>query len=125
MNMSQNTISDFDAEELAIINGALGQRFFRAPRVEIADSELRLDPTSTQLVLCPAAVWVEQGVTFIVFKTGVAKYRCLFFLGPNDQFGTGIEEFSDLKTCVTTLLQVQADYDRDNMKKLESNTNKQ
>ncbi|MDH4274603.1 MAG: hypothetical protein OEW08_06165 [Gammaproteobacteria bacterium] len=119
MTMTQETIADFDADELAIINGALTQRFFRAPKIELADSELRLDPTSTQLVLCPAAVWVEQGVTFIVFKAGVSKYRCLFYLGPNDQFGTGIEEYTDLKTCVTTLLQVQADYDRDNMTKME------
>lgn len=117
--MSNNVIADYTDGELAAMRQLLTQRFRVAPNIDLADSELRLDPTSTELVSCPTAVWTHEGVTFLVFKTGDSRYRCLFYLGPNEQFGTGVEQYDDLNTCVMTLLQVQADYERDNLTKMD------
>lgn len=46
-------------------------------------------------------------------KTGERRYRCQFFYSVYEQYGTGISEFHDIGECVTTLLRVQSDHERD------------
>lgn len=117
------SIPDFADQELSTIANCLQHRYGQAPELQLADSELRLDLSSTQLVLCPTVVWNHEGITFVVFKTADHRYRTLFYLSPNEQFGTGVAEFDDVEKCVMTLLQVQADYERDNHKKFSVSPN--
>ncbi len=104
-------IPDFTPEEIETVQDIVDQRYRKHVALEFADSELRLNPASRELTLCPTLFWSERGANFAVFKTGEGRYRCLFFYSASEQYGTGIEEYQDLGECVTTLLQVQADHE--------------
>jgi hypothetical protein len=105
-----SAIEDFTESELWILRTTLVERYGRELGIQQADIELRLNPASTELSLCPAAYWQEDGCHFIVCKTGASRYRCQFYYRVHEMYGTGIEEFDDLSECVVTLLQVQADH---------------
>jgi len=102
---------DFNEPEMKTIREALTARW-KKDNVELhpADVETPLSAYSKELTECPAIFWNQEGCNFIVIKTGGNQYRCQFFYSPDEQYGTGIKEYSDLKKCVTSLLQVQADH---------------
>ncbi len=104
-------IPDFNDTELWVTRCALTERYGKAVALELADSELRLDPESTVLTACPTIFWSERGANFVVFKIGEGRYRCQFFYGPNEQYGTGRDAYDDIGECVTHLLQWQADHE--------------
>jgi hypothetical protein len=79
---------------------------------ESADSELRLDPASEELTLCPTLYWHERGAHFVVCKLPLGQYRCQFFYTDADHYGTGRESYDDLRDCVLTVLRVQSDHER-------------
>jgi hypothetical protein len=106
--MSQ--IADFTESELWIIHTTLAERYNEAVETQLADSELRLNPYSSELTPCPVAYWERDGCHFVVFKTGEDSYRCQFYYRVHQMFGTGIEDYDDLSECMVTLLQVQADH---------------
>lgn len=105
-------IADFSGAELWVIKSTLRERYGRPVEPEPAEAELRLDPHSTELVVCPSVYWEQRGARFIVTKTGDGRYRCQFFYSVREQYGTGIEEYNDIGECITALLQVQADHER-------------
>lgn len=105
------TIADFSDSELWLLRSTLKERYGEDVEVQLADTEMRLDRHSTQLHTCPAAYWERDKCHFIVVKTGDNRYRAQFFYRLYQMYGTGIEEFDDLSTCVVTLLQVQADHE--------------
>ena len=106
--MSQ--IADFTESELWIIHTTLAERYSETMETQLADSEVRLNPYSTELTPCPAVYWEKDGCHFVVLKTGDHNYRCQFYYRVHQLFGTGIEEYDDLSECMVTLLQVQADH---------------
>ncbi|MGD2073900.1 MAG: hypothetical protein PVG38_03085 [Gammaproteobacteria bacterium] len=103
-------IADFTDSELWIINSTLAERYGAPRDIQLAETELRLDKGSTQLVPCPTAYWEDEDCHFVVCKTGDRRYRCQFFYRLHQMYGTGIEEYDDLSECVVSLLQVQADH---------------
>jgi hypothetical protein len=103
-------IADFSESEMWIVQTTLAERYKETVDVQIADSELRLDPYSSELTPCPVAYWEKDGCHFVVFKTGDLSYRSQFYYRVHQMFGTGIEEYDDLSECMVTLLQVQADH---------------
>jgi len=104
-----SAIPDFSDSELWTIGTTLKERYGAEKEIQLAETELRLDRSSTRLDTCPTVYWEDDGCHFVVFKTGDKRYRCQFFYRVHQQYGTGIEEFDDLSECVVTLLQVQAD----------------
>ncbi len=110
--MTMESIPDFTETELWTIKEALKERYRYGNQVEIqlADSELRLNPDEPVITLCPTVFWQVDDVSFVIFKTTSNQYRCQFFYSAKEQFGTGIEKFDNIAECVTTLLQVQADH---------------
>ena len=106
-----NSIPEFTDHELWVVGTCLEERFGKPIELEQAESELRLDPHSSELTPCPTLFWKERGASFVIFKVDEQRYRNLFFYSIRKQFGTGIEEYTDLTECVTTLLQTQADYE--------------
>ncbi|MDH4285403.1 MAG: hypothetical protein OEV35_08810 [Gallionellaceae bacterium] len=88
------------------------QRYSKPVSVHLADSELQLDPTSSELALCPTFYWSERGAQFVVCKVAASRYRCQFFYSDGEQYGTGRPEYDNLENCVMTLLQVQSDHER-------------
>jgi hypothetical protein len=70
---------------------------------------MRLSPHSTVLTPCPAVYWQDDGANLLIVKIDEGHYRSQFFYRVHQQFGTGVEDYTDLTECVVTLLQVQAD----------------
>lgn len=110
-------VPDFDANERSLVAELLHERYGHAVPTEDADAELALDPPSPLLTPCPTLYWRERGAHFVVSKLGIGSFRCEFFYEGGRHFGTGIERFNDLRRCVLTLLQVQADHERDTLSK--------
>ena len=106
-----STITDFTESELWIIKTTLEERYGEVIKLQLADTELRLDPGLTELTLCPTAYWEMRDCHFIVCKTGDSRYRCQFYYRNFEMYGPNIEEFDDLSECIVTLLQVQADHE--------------
>jgi len=106
--MSQ--ITDFTESELWIIKTTLNERYGDPVEPMLADTELRLNPYSSELTRCPAACWEHQGCHFVVLKIGDQQYRCQFYYRGHEMFAPDVEEFDDLSECMVILLQVQADH---------------
>lgn len=105
------TVSNFTEPECQLVAELLQQRYNKPVSPEPADSELKLDPASDELTTCPTLYWNERGTHFVVFKVAPGRYRCQFFYTDADHYGTGHEEYTDLRRCVLTLLRVQADHE--------------
>lgn len=104
------TVPDFTPAERELVTTLLRQRYGKPVPPELADSELQLDPASADLTTCPTLYWSGQGAHFVVCKVGQDRYRCQFFYADADQYGTGHDEYIDLRHCVLTLLRVQTDH---------------
>lgn len=113
MTDSDKRVADFNSAERWVIDSTLKQRYGQTVAVELADSELRLDPGAPVLTLCPTVFWSERGCHFLVFKTGESRYRCQFFYSDEEQYGTGRVEFDELSECVSLLLKLQADHEKE------------
>lgn len=106
-------IPDFTDSELHGIREMLTQRYKKDVEIQLADCDLILDRNTGEPVPCPTVFWHERGANFVVFKTGFFRFRTQFFYTPNDQYGTGIEEYSELDECVAAVLQTQSDHERE------------
>ena len=106
-----DSIPDFSDAERQHVTGLLEQRYGRTVAMELADSELQLEPEAP-LTSCPTLYWAERGAHFIVCKVAGDRYRCQFFYTDAEQFGTGRKEYTGLGECVLALLRVQSDHER-------------
>lgn len=105
-------IPDFNSAERWVIESALKERYGHIVPIELADSELRLDPDAPVLTNCPTVFWSERGCNFLIFKTAEERYRSLFYYSDEEQFGTGRAEYDELAECVGLLLKLQADHEK-------------
>ena len=107
-------IEEFSQSEEWMVKTALKERYGEEKPFERAETEMRLNPLSSEMTPCSAIYWEHEGCHFIVVKLGDRRYKAQFFYRVHKMYGTGIEEFTDIAECVVTLLQVQADYVADN-----------
>ncbi len=105
-------IPDFSDADRWVVETALKERFGKRVAIEPADSELRLDPASKEVTVCPTLYWEERGVEFVIFKVAADRYRSQFYYSIGEQYGTG-RDFDDLAECVVTTLRLQADHEKD------------
>jgi len=106
-----STIPDFTESELSVVRAALQERYPIPPKLEFAESEMRLEAEDRELSICPTLYWQARRCHFVICKTGSERYRNQFFYSVREQYGTGITEYSDLGECVLTLLRLQADHE--------------
>ena len=112
MTDSPRTIPDFNPAERWVIESALKQRYGHLVQIELADSELRLDPEAPVLTPCPSVFWCERDCNFLIFKTGEDRFRSQFYYSDEEHFGTGRAEYDELAECVSLLLRLQADHEK-------------
>jgi len=105
-------IPDFNTAERWVIESALKERYGHIVAVELADSELKLDPDAPVLTNCPTVYWSARGCNFLIFKTAAERYRCQFYYLDEEQYGTGRTEYDELAECVSVLLRLQADHEK-------------
>jgi len=106
-------IPDYTEADQHLVETLLERRYGKSVAVEFADSELLLGPADPDMTVCPTLYWTARGAHFVVFRVADGRYRCQFFYTDADQYGTGRDEYADLGACVRTLLQVQADHERE------------
>lgn len=106
------TISDFTEAEHKRVSTILFERYGKLVLIQLADSELELGADPSQLAVYPTLYWNERGAHFLVCKVAGGRYRCQFFYSEAEQYGTDKDEYDSLDNCVLTLLQVQADHER-------------
>jgi hypothetical protein len=106
-------IPDFADADRRYVESLLEGRYGTPIAVELADSELLLGPADEDMSVCPTLYWTARGAHFVVFRVAAGRYRCQFFYSDADQYGTGRDDYTDLGDCVRTLLQVQADHERE------------
>ena len=105
-------IPDFNSAERWVIESALKERYGLIVPIELADSEMRLDPDAPVLTSCPTVFWSARGCNFLIFKTAEERYRSLFYYSDEEQYGTGRTEYDELAGCVGLLLKLQADHEK-------------
>lgn len=108
-------IPDFNSAERWVIESALKERYGHPVQIELADSELKLDPDAPVLTACPTVFWSERGCDFVIFKTGEDRFRSLFYYSDDsddEHYGTGRSEYDELAECVSLLLRLQADHEK-------------
>lgn len=103
-------IPDITETELWIVRTTLTERYGQPMTPEVADSEIRIEPSDRELTQVPVIFWQAEDCNFIIFKTGERNYRGQFFYRLYQQYGTGVREYDDLTECIVSLLQTQADY---------------
>lgn len=106
-------VPDFTDAELWTVQTTLRERYGEDIRPELGDGEIRMHPNDRELTEVPLAWWSQRGANFVIFKVDERRYRGQFYYRGYQQYGTGQPEFDDIASCVTTLLQVQADHERD------------
>ena len=108
-----NNIPDFEQIDLEVIHSALKKRYKHDVDVQLADSEVKLNPATPVLTLCPTMFWKVDEVSFVILKTDTSRYRGQFFYADLEFHGTGVPEYANLSDCVMGLLRAQADHDLD------------
>ncbi|UCE88535.1 MAG: hypothetical protein JSW10_09325 [Pseudomonadota bacterium] len=104
-------IPEFTSEEIAAVRDAIKERFGHDLETHLADVEVRIYADDRELTECPAIYWEHDECHFVICKTGEERYRSQFYYRGYDQYGTGIEEYTDIVECALTLLRVQADHE--------------
>ncbi len=105
-------IADFTDSEQKLVTTQLLQRYGKLVPLQLADSELQLDPASTELTVCPTLNRTARGPHIVVCKTSEGVDRSQVMSSETEPHGTGKDEYTDLNAFVTTLLQVQSDHER-------------
>lgn len=106
-------IPDFDDAERRVVEAALLYRYGRLVPMQSAEVDLQLERDSDEITSCPALYWSERGCQFVVCKLGIGRFRCEFFYSDAEHYGTNVNEYESLEQCATTLLQLQADHEKD------------
>ncbi|TCJ13454.1 hypothetical protein EZJ19_10410 [Parasulfuritortus cantonensis] len=106
--MSVPAIPDYTEAELRLVDAALKERYGQAVDFQEVETEVRLTPADRELTACPAVYWEDaDSCRFVVAKTGVDKFRSMFFWSVKDRFATGKEEYDNLGDCLVTTLKMQ------------------
>ncbi len=106
------TIPDISPSEVDEISQLLAMRYRAPVEVEPIEGEIQVDPEGDELTNCPGLYWEARGAHFVVFRVDETAYQGQFYYSEAQQFGTGRDRFDRLQDCVTTLLQVQSDHER-------------
>ena len=111
-------IPDIGDTERWVVESALRERYGKRVEAQLADVGLKLAPGDEQLTACPTLYWEERGAAFVITKVAEGRYRTMFFYPAElqgEQYGTGRAEFDDLFDCVTTVLRLQADHEKERL----------
>ena len=106
-------IPEFTEAELAVVRDTVPERYGKPVDIQLADAEIRPDPAARTLVTAPVVFWTERKANFVIFKLAKHQFRPQFFYRGHEQFGSSHAVFDDIGDCVTAVLQVQSDHERD------------
>ena len=96
-------IPDFSTFEIETVQNTVNERFGHTV-------DVRLNPHSTDMTMCPIMLRKEDDCQFVIIKQGAHAYRPQFFYKVTEEYGTGVMEYGDMADCIIALLQTQADH---------------
>jgi len=103
--------ADFTDREWQLVHELLRQRY--GARVGLDPIEVDVaSAADAESACCPGLHWCERGAHFVVVRIAGAAWRGQFFYDDETLLGPGERVFDDLGDCVTTLLRLQADDER-------------
>jgi len=109
--MKKTSVPDITSTEFWVVETAIKERYGAGViEVQVADSDIRLDPADREVTSCPTLYWTDGTAHFVIFKVGDGLFRSQFFYSKREQFGTGRRQYDDLAECVSLLLKMQADH---------------
>ena len=109
--MKKPSVTDITSTELWVVETAIKERYGAgAIEVQVADSDIRLDPADREMTSCPTLYWTDGTAHFVIFKVGDGLFRSQFFYSKREQYGTGRREYDSLGECVSLLLKMEADH---------------
>lgn len=108
-----STIPDFTETERWTVQSTVDERFRESVELQVADSEIRMNPHDRELTTCPALYWKVGNCHFLLIKSGPSRFRCQFFFSVREEYGTGKSEYDNIAECIIALLQAQADHERE------------
>jgi len=83
-------VADFTEAERELVAGILQQRYLKPLLPELADSELKLDPASDEMTICPTLLLERARCPFCGVQGIAGLYRCQFFYAmPTIRNGSG------------------------------------
>ncbi len=107
-------IPDITDAEHWTVNTTIHERWANKNlELQLADVEIKMHSHDREVTLCPALFWQVDETSFVIIKTGEKNYRNQFYYRGYQQYGTGKSAFDDIADCVTTLLQVHADKEKE------------
>ena len=108
-----NKVEDFTDHELSVVQHVIDGRWSEEKvEPQLADVEGVAPGEHGEPIMMPAVIWVVADCTYVIVKSGEKSFAAQFFFEVNKQYRVGEGGFSDLYTCATSLLQMQADYQR-------------
>ncbi len=102
---------EFTANELHAVAALLEARYGAPVPIECGEAELASHGTSP--LAAPVVYWEARGAQFAVCRLAQGRYRGEFFEGGEARAGSGHRDFDDLDDCVTALLRLQSDRERE------------
>ena len=103
-------VPDFSNDELRLISATLRERFGREVPLERADTELRLNPASTEITACPTVYWEVDNCHFLISKIDKSHFHATFYYRLYQQYGTQKKRYDDLFDCIVSLLKAQEEH---------------
>lgn len=90
-----------------MIRATLQERFGREVTLQLAETELRLNPALTEITPCPTVYWEVDNCHYLISKVDKAHYHATFFYRLYQQYGTQKKRYDDLFDCIVSLLKAQ------------------
>ena len=105
-----SNIAEFTDSEVKVIHDTLQERYGKPVETERADIEMH-HPADDEVYACPAIYWEYNQCHFVLAKAGEQEFASQFFYGPDEQFSTGKDFYDDVRNCLLSTLQMQADHE--------------
>jgi len=106
-------IPDFSDTQINAVQQLINARYQEDTELQLADSEVQIDPQADETTACPILFWNARECNFVILKTGDDQYRAQFFYNPHDQYSTHQVFFTTVEDCVAAILREQSDYARE------------
>jgi len=106
-------ISDFSDTQINAVQQLINARYKEDTELQLADSEVQIDPQLDETTVCPVLFWNACDCNFVILRTGDDQYRAQFFYNPHDQYSTQQVFFTTVEDCASAILREQSDYERE------------
>ena len=75
-----DSIPNFTPADIETVRQLVHRKYRETIQIQLADSELILNPKREQPVDCPTLFWHLYGANFAVIRSGLNRFRCQFFI---------------------------------------------